>query len=366
MRICLLADARSVHVHQLAKALCAEGHIVHIVTHKPAPVPGATVERFSVPAAGLRHPYRWSKRMREYLRQFIRGFDVVNLQFLTDWGFRPEEGDWDDGCVVCTAWGSDIFDPPGELPAGPELRERRRIMLRFSSAVTACGRAFAAEVESYGQLESESVMIAPFGVDFELFRPGIEALNSRIGARVGCFKGFRQVYGIPHFIRAMPKIASELAEVEFVLVGDGVQLQECKEIAESLGVARRIRWLRRVPHEMLPTILGEWDVSVMPSLNEAFGVAALESSAMQLPVIASTALGYRDTIRNGITGSVCNLEDPSSFAETVVEVLKNDDLRRKMGAAGRDWVETNFDWRNLSPLWTQVFEAARDRALVMV
>ena len=58
MKICFLANTRTVHVARLVTGLAQRGHEVHVVTHKPADIPGATVERFAVPPPGLTNPRR--------------------------------------------------------------------------------------------------------------------------------------------------------------------------------------------------------------------------------------------------------------------------------------------------------------------
>jgi len=114
VRVCLFGDARSVHIQSLAQGLAGRGHHVHIVTHKPAVIPGVSVERFRIPGPTLANPRRWHRRWEQYLRGFLRGFDIVNVHFLSDWGFTPEI--MSDGCLIASAWGSDIVPPPGEGP----------------------------------------------------------------------------------------------------------------------------------------------------------------------------------------------------------------------------------------------------------
>ena len=128
MKICIFGDARSPHVQRLCPALAVLGNEVHIVCHHPLPILGATLEQFRVPRAGVRNPRRWNGRFHKYLLDFLRNFDIVNVQFLHDWGFTPEM--LDSGCFVATAWGSDIVPPPGEQPPSQELKLRRVELLR--------------------------------------------------------------------------------------------------------------------------------------------------------------------------------------------------------------------------------------------
>ncbi len=373
MKICIFADARSAHIRGLVPGLVKHGLEVHVVSHTPAEINGATVERFRVPSAGVMNPRRWQERKARYLREFLRRFDLVNIHFLDDWGFASgDDGDSDPlvaerGCLVASPWGSDIVDPPGETPASPDLIRSRVSLLRRAAAVTTCGPTFARTVAEFAGLEADRVDVVPFGVDLDLFRPlrlaRAEGDERRL---VGFFKGFRPVYGPIHLIQAMPLILAELPGTRFELVGDGAQLGECRNLAVELGVDGLIEWIPRVAHSELPRILARWDLSLIPSIHEAFGVAVLESAAMGLPVVASDVCGLRDTVRHGLTGLLIAPQSPPAIAEAVVTLLADDGLRSRMGRDGREMVEHEYDWRAIHPRWVRLYAEAREICTAMV
>jgi len=366
MKICLFGDARSVHLHQLARELLRRGHFVHVLSHKTGEIPGVVVDRFRVPPPSLTNPRRWPSRWTHYLRGFLRQFDVINIHFLADWGFTPEL--LEEGCVVATAWGSDVVAPPGEDGPSPSLIDARVTLLRHARAVTACGPTFAATVAAFAGLERGAVNVVPFGVDLDLFHGNAKGQNLRRDLseekdirRIGFFKGFRAVYGPTHLIRAIPLVQGEWPNVRFDFVGDGPQLEECQSLAEVLNVNQSIRWIPRQDHARMPALLAQWEVSVMPSVFEAFGVAALESSAMGVPVVASDAGGLRDTVQLGKTGLLVPPDSPRALADGIVELLKNDKRRAEMGQAGRSFVAENFAWSDVARRWECLYEQALDR-----
>jgi len=405
MKVCLFADAGSVHIQQLAPGLAARGHDVHIVTHKPTEVPGATVERFCVPGPSLTNPRRWEGRWVNYLRGFMRRFDVVNIHFLHDWGFHFRASNRtpsvsagsmsepqararglgrslalpvrletlrppmiENACLIASPWGSDIVDPPGETPATPELTRTRVTLLRGADAVTTCGPTFATLVADYAGIDPGNIDVLPFGVDLSTFKT-IRAATVRERAepyRVGFFKGFREVYGPTYLIQAIPLVLAQIPDTRFELVGDGAQLSLCQHMASDLGVNSSIDWIPRQPHRELPKLMGRWDVTVIPSVQEAFGVAALESSAMEVPVVASDVGGLRDTVRDGQTGLLVPPRSPEAIADALIMILQDADLRRRMGRAGRERVQSEYDWRDLHNRWIKFYEQVRDRICVMV
>lgn len=363
MKLCIFGDAQSIHLQQLVPGLAALGLKVHIVTHKPAELPGATVERYAVPPPGLTNLRRWRQRRREYLRGFLKRFDVINIQFLQDWGFGCEQSgvgreEMEAARIVATAWGSDIIDPPGETPASAELTAMRRMVLHSAARNTACGPSFAAEVERYAGLSAGDVAVLPFGVDIERFTPSDAAGNHQAPV-IGFYKGFRAVYGAIHLIRAMPLILERVPHARFELVGDGPTLKSCQAEASDLGVADSISWIPRQRHSRLPALLSRWALSVIPSELEAFGVAALESSAMGLPVVASDVCGLRDTVQHEHTGLLFLPGDHRQLAAAVLRILQDGQLAARLGLAGRDRVRPRFDWRFILPKWAAAFDAVR-------
>ena len=365
VKICLFGDARSVHLRGLAQGLAGRGHHVHVVTHKPPVIPGVSVERFRIPGPTLANLRRWHTRQEQYLRGFLQGFDVVNVHFLSDWGFTPEI--MSDGCLIASAWGSDIVPPPGEGSPAPELTASRVMLLRNANGVTTCGPTFASAVAGFARIDLECIDVVPFGVDLKLFRPGEAALRESTDShRVGFFKGFRQVYGPTVLVRAIPLVLEELPNTRFDLVGDGPQLTECRTLAAELGVDSSVQWIARQPHDNIPNLLAQWDLTVIASVHEAFGVAALESSAMGVPVVATDVGGLQDTVCHEETGLLVPAKSVEALANAIVALLRNGPRRLQMGLAGREWVKEHFDRQVVLDQWVHTYHRALDRASALV
>jgi len=359
MKVCIFGDTTSVHLQRIVPGLAARGLSVHVVTHKSARLVGATVERFHVPPPSLARPFRWETRRQRYLREFFSRFDVVHVHFLADWGLSPQL--LQTGCFLATPWGSDLVTPPGEGNPSPTVQQAQRMMLRHATLVTAWGATFARTVAQFAGIAHESIALLPLGVDLELFRADAQAVRLRTGKRVGFFKGFRPVYGGRRLIEAMPFILRELPDVCFELIGDGADLPACRKLAAELNVAASVDWLPTQPHHRLPGFLAHWDVAVVPSVCESFGVAALEASAMEVPVVGSRTGGLVETVRDGETGLLVTPDSPEELAGAIVRLLRDDGLRRRMGAAGRSMVARDYEWNGILDEWVRTYARARDR-----
>ncbi len=365
MKICLFADARSVHVQRISAGLAARGVNVHIVTHKPMTVEGATVEAFRIPPASLMNPRRWHSRWRLYLRDFMKRFDVVHVHFLSPWGFTPEI--IDDGCFVASTWGSDIVQPPGEGRPTDSVIEERKMMLKCAAKVTAWGPYLARTTANFAQIDQSEISLLPLGVDLDLFQP-MKSTPKPVGSphKVGFFKGFRLVYGATFLMRAIPTVLSEFPKTKFHMIGDGPELVKCKQLAGMHGVDFQINWIRRQSYGSLPGHLAGWDLSVVPSVCESFGAAALESSAMCVPVVASDVGGLHETVRDGETGWLVPAQAPEQLADAIIKALSDDDTRQAMGLAGRAMVQREYDWNTILDRWVETYQEARERAMCMV
>jgi glycosyltransferase involved in cell wall biosynthesis len=351
VRICILGDAEGVHIRRLASGLADRGQSVRVLSHKTCEIPGVKVERFRVPRFGLRYPARWRRRWSMYLTRLMQGHDIVHVNFLHDWGITRETAG--AGRLVVSPWGSDIVKPP-DLRAYPEeLAQRRRELLRMADAVTVWGRYFAAKAAEFADLPAEAVSIVPLGVDLEQFRPAGVKRNDP--PTIGFFKGFNPVYGPKVLVRAIPRVLARFPRVRFDMVGDGKLLDECRQLVQSLGVTHAVRWIDRQPHDRLPVIIGRWDLSVIPSICESFGVAALESSAMEVPVVASRVGGLPETVRDGQTGLLVPPSDSEALANALVELLSDEPRRREMGTAGRRMVAEEYEWQSCLERWEAVY-----------
>ncbi len=354
MKICLLADATCIHTQRIASGLAQRGHFVRVVSHKTQYIRGVVVDRFSAPRFSLRYPLRSDGRMKLYLRRLMREHDIVHMNFLTDWGLTRDIAE--EGCLVVSPWGSDIVKPP-DLDAYPDgLLEKRRDLLRMARSVVVYGHPFIQTVAAFAGLAPDSIVSVPLGVDVDSCTPLPE--DQRRRGRVGFFKGFKAVYGPTVWIEAMPDVLRAVPHARFDLVGRGPMLETCRQLVKELGVEHAVTWVPYQPHEAIPDMLGSWSLSVMPSVQEAFGVAALECAAMETPVVASRVCGFRETVRDGETGILVEPNSPKALADGVIHLLNDDKLCRCMGNAGRVMVRESFDWPDCLDQLIEAFERA--------
>lgn len=234
--------------------------------------------------------------------------------------------------LLITCRGTDLNLLPG-LPA-----VRRRIVTALGDAdhVICVAEALTAVARELG-LPAERVSTLRNGVDTEAFSPGDRALARR---RTGLPDSGKVLLCVGHLIerKGQHLLLAAYARVHphdgplLVFVGGGEQRSSLEALADSLGLAERVRFVGAVP----PETLGDWyraaDVMILASLREGWPNVVLEALACGTPVIATRIWGTPE-ILDGCPAGLLVSADVDGLAEGLARV---DDL--DPGAA-RPWAE---------------------------
>jgi glycosyltransferase involved in cell wall biosynthesis len=161
--------------------------------------------------------------------------------------------------------------------------------------------------------------------------------------------------GIRFLIRAVAQLKPRFPEIKLVLAGDGFERPELARLAEELGIGQDVTFLGWVPNAMLPPYYRAAAVSVIPSLEEGFGIPAAEAMGCEVPVVATDAGGLPEVVEHGVTGLVVPRGDAAALADAIGSLLEDPMRRRRMGLAGRERALRLFDWDRTAEQLEQVY-----------
>ncbi|SCL63542.1 D-inositol-3-phosphate glycosyltransferase [Micromonospora citrea] len=215
-------------------------------------------------------------------------------------------------------------------------------------------------IDRYDADPAQVTVVQP-GVDLDRFRPAPESRRHAARRRLGlpasgyvvAFVGRIQPLKAPDvLVRAAaalrerdPALADELT----VVIcggpsGSGLDRPTAlMELAASLGVADRVRFLPPQTGDDLPALYRAADLVAVPSYNESFGLVALEAQACGTPVVAAAVGGLVTAVRDQVSGVLVDGHDPVDWARTLARLLP-DRLRRTELSRGAARHARGFSW----------------------
>jgi phosphatidylinositol alpha-1,6-mannosyltransferase len=198
----------------------------------------------------------------------------------------------------------------------------------------------------------------PPGVDSDRFRPDPAARAElrrryRLGERptVVCVSRLVPRKGQDMLIKALPSIRRRVDGAALVIVGGGPYLETLRKLTREYEVEDHVTFTGGVPGDELPAHHAMADVFAMPCRTrgagmdvEGLGIVFLEASAAGIPVVAGDSGGAPEAVQHNKTGLVIDGNSVEEVGEAVTELLTDRDRAAAMGAAGREWVRTQWRW----------------------
>lgn len=163
--------------------------------------------------------------------------------------------------------------------------------------------------------------------------------------RVSFLSNLRPLKGPIEFLKMAKKVIENYNDVRFILAGP------CRSAAFDKHIKDFIRQERLTNLvDMRGGIYGaqkekffqETDIFVLPSHSEASPLVNLEAMQWGLPIISSGAGSIPEIVREGINGYIVDPKDIEQLADRVLRLVKDSELRKKMGKAGREIYEEFF------------------------
>jgi glycosyltransferase involved in cell wall biosynthesis len=150
--------------------------------------------------------------------------------------------------------------------------------------------------------------------------------------------------GIADFIEMARLVSAQRGDAHFVLVGDGAQRDQYIKDAAAKGLADRITWTGTIDDPFGEGVFAAADVVCQFSRwEEVFGWMIAEAMAHGKPVVATRVGGIPELIGEGKSGFLVDRGDTEAMRQRVLQLLNDDDARARMGALGREIVQTKFD-----------------------
>lgn len=181
--------------------------------------------------------------------------------------------------------------------------------------------------------------------------------RGRVILSVGRWDAREAYKGLDHLIMVLPELVSAVPELHLVAIGDGTDLPRLERLAEQLGVAERVHFLRQVRTEELSAAYDACEIFALPSRGEGFGLVFLEAMSHGKPVIGGAHGGTPEIVADGMTGYLVQHGDVARLTERLLHLLSNESCRRQMGARAFERVCSDFMYDRFSTEFTDLLES---------
>ncbi len=227
--------------------------------------------------------------------------------------------------------------------------------LKHVDAVTTICEGLRGDILQRG-IPAEKVTVIPNAVNIENFSVGETsdqqlAKNLNIDGKVvlGFIGSFYAYEGLDILLKALPEMLNANADIRVLLVGGGPQEQQLKTLATQLGVADKVIFTGRVPHDQVQRYYNLTDVLVYPRLRMRLTdlvtpLKPLEAMAQGRLLAASDVGGHLELIEDGKTGILFQADNPQALAAKVLGLIGMPERWPALRKAAREFVETERNW----------------------
>lgn len=214
-------------------------------------------------------------------------------------------------------------------------------------------------IRSAPWLDPSDVAVIYNGIDVEAFASAKPAdLGVPDGPLTIGFVGrFEERKGIVELMGAWPKVAAAVGNARLVLAGSGGGLDaEVRRWAEVTGNVHAIGF-----RDDMAAVMKSFDILVVPSHFEGFGIVIAEALAAGVPVVASRASNLPELLDDGVEGRLVPVRDADALADAVIELAQAEGLRTRMGAAGQARARRDFRTERMVDEYEALFQSIIDR-----
>jgi glycogen synthase len=234
-----------------------------------------------------------------------------------------------------------------------------KIALESADRIVAVSQHARAEILEHFDVVPEKIAVIHNGIDVDAWRPTSSQDTLRALGITGDYilfvgRASRQK-GLSHLLDAMEHIDPGVRLVCCTAAADTPEVE--RELCDRMSKQERVlRVGTMLSEQQAMELYANAAVFVCPSVYEPFGIINLEAMACERPVVASRIGGIPEVVVPDKTGYLVTPGDAKALAEALNRVLRDRNMAREMGLAGRKRVEEHFSWTSIAAKTKTMYE----------
>lgn len=252
------------------------------------------------------------------------------------------------------AWESDHF---WKLRFLGVLKNTEAICYQYAAKISVVSHEVGDYLIKHG-VSKEKIILNPNGVDTDFFVS--DGRGKQITRQyklldkiiIGFIGSFNLYHGILTLARAVRPVSEAVANVHFLIIGDGRLWNEFKEIIELNNMRSFVTMTGRIPHEQVPKYLDACDILASPHWDMVDGspffgspTKLFEYMSMRKAIVASRVGQLEQILKHRETALLVPPDNPQALAEAIIELSKDPELRIKLGSRARECVVNAYTWK---------------------
>ncbi|MHC4870688.1 MAG: glycosyltransferase family 4 protein [Planctomycetota bacterium] len=218
-----------------------------------------------------------------------------------------------------------------------------------------------------GRINRSQITVIHNGIDLNRYTlPQKKSANNQIVSDytknktqvVGSLGSLLPEKGQRLLLKAAKIVLDKFTDIEFVIIGQGPDLNLLRKLAAEMGISNRITFTSGLNFVTNSTgsadskqeavFLRDFDIFVEPSTNEGLGLSAMQAMAWARPVVAFGAGGLYSLIEDGLNGYLVPKENEEAMADAISNLLTDPAKADRMGTHGRELIENNFNINSIA------------------
>jgi glycosyltransferase involved in cell wall biosynthesis len=161
--------------------------------------------------------------------------------------------------------------------------------------------------------------------------------------------------GHRYLLQAVADLRDSHPELRLIIFGEGYLNNQLRAQAATLGLGDIVQFAGF--RDNLDEYMGCFDIFAHPALAEGLGVATLKAAAAGVPVVGFKAGGLAEAVVDGETGTLVPAGDVDALRDAIATLIGDDDLRARMGAAGRERMQKEFSIATMADRHVALYES---------
>jgi glycosyltransferase involved in cell wall biosynthesis len=249
-------------------------------------------------------------------------------------------------------------DNPFHLTQG--LKQINRVTTSMCCQVICISKAVQGFVHKQIGVPLNRLNVIYYGLEPVLFRSSMPRLRSDLGIGptdpvVGIVARLIEQKGHIYLLQAMRFLLDDIPSVHLLIVGEGELRPYLESLTAQLRIKEHVHYLGF--RTEASNLMHEFDVFVLPSLFEGFGLVLLEAMAAAKPIVATQVSAIPEIVADGETGLLVPPRDPMALAQALRQLIMNPGLACDLGHCGRRRLEQRFTVRKMVEDTVKVYQS---------